>query len=119
MRRPLLAKNFPQRQVVLSFCFIFLSAPYFALASEITVSSSTAEWKYPPIRLEVAEAAFTAQEKSAQDELLRGSQVFEGRLHSYGMTYDDPRLIQKLESLLSIEDFGSKAFKTEIFSDKK
>lgn len=86
---------------------ILASQPLFA--AEVSISSSQLEWKYPPIKLELAEANLTPAEKDTKQELLRGSQELEGKLHSYGMVYEDPKLAEKLQNLLKVEDFGEKA----------
>ena len=104
---------------------IFLATPT-AWTAEVTVSgpegqavasTRSVELKYPPIHLELAEAVLTPEEKNTKRELVDNSQVLEGKLHSYGMVYEDPRLLEKLQSLLSIEDLGPKAkgFKFRIY----
>jgi len=75
------------------------------------------ELKYPPIRLEVAEANLTPTDHKAKDELVQASQVFEDALHMNGAVYRDEALEAKVNSLIPVEYLGEKAkgFKYRIF----
>ena len=67
------------------------------------------EFKYPPIRLEVPEAALDEALKKTKAELIQSSQVFEGGIHQSGAVYHDPELDKVLNSILPLDQLGDQA----------
>ena len=71
--------------------------------------AKAADFKYPPIRLEVPEATLNKDLKKTKEELIRSSQVFEGGIHQSGAIYHDPELDKVLNSILPIDQLGGEA----------
>lgn len=68
-----------------------------------------AEFKFPPIRLEVPEAALDEKLKKIKDELIQSSQVFEGGIHQSGAIYHDAELDRVLKEILPASQLGESA----------
>jgi predicted Zn-dependent protease len=102
--------------ILIGFAIILFSQAVGFAAVEVK-SNVSAELKYPPIRLEVAESFLTAPQLTTKNELVQASQVLEEHIHMSGMVYDDPDLRAKLYGLIPEELLGEKAkgFKYRIF----
>ena len=71
--------------------------------------AKVAEFKYPPIRLEVPEATLNASLKKTKEELIQSSQVFEDGIHPSGAIYHDAELDKVLNSILPVDQLGDRA----------
>lgn len=68
-----------------------------------------ADFRYPSIRLEVAEMDLTAPLRATKDELVENSQVLEDALHNGGAVYNDPELQRVMEDLIPTDRLGEKS----------
>ena len=67
------------------------------------------ELRYPPIRIEVTEAALSPALQKDKEELIEASQILEGLLHESGAVHEDPELERTLAELISPGQMGEKA----------